>query len=260
MNFFSSLDIILKRDAIISLAVPDKRFCFDYFKPVSMTSDFLCASAHNARRHTKKTAFENIAYNVRFNDGIAWGQHPVCNFKFLSSLLDAKKAFDQTDDSQDAAYVDYHAWYFTPESFKLIIFELNYLGFVRWLLDVDFPTVGCEFFATLKKGRVEAESEAQLSKMRLELMQGIVNDLKVQGGYLVEGLENACPIAAADNLAVDGTLAEVTRMLAVLDSKQAELMLLIQKQDARIDKILEIARIFKKIIHPIRSVSRLRRR
>jgi SAM-dependent methyltransferase len=184
IGFFRSLEKLLNPNGVIALAVPDKRFCFDYFKPLSMTGDFLYANAKNRRRHTAKSAFEHSAYGVQAGREVAWSQHPVNELAFFVPLYQAKAAFDATDESEDAPYVDYHAWYYTPSSFMLVILELNVLGLIDWMVDVNFASEGCEFIVTLKRGVQQYESDAQIQQMRLDLLKGIVRDLKVQYDYL----------------------------------------------------------------------------
>lgn len=49
-GFLVAAQRLLCRDGVVVLAVPDRRFCFDYFKPPTMTGDVLEARAAHAAR------------------------------------------------------------------------------------------------------------------------------------------------------------------------------------------------------------------
>jgi SAM-dependent methyltransferase len=186
IGFFRSMSRLIAPQGIISLAVPDKRFCFDYFKPLSLTGDLLSADEQSRKRHTKCTAFNEVAYSV-FSDNVgAWSQHPIESISFVYSIKRAKKAFDAAEEGEFAPYVDYHGWFYTPASFTLIILELNYLDVIDWTIDCHFPTVGCEFFVTLKKGKTAYASESDFDDQRLNLLKNVLDEVKTQREYLIE--------------------------------------------------------------------------
>jgi SAM-dependent methyltransferase len=186
IGFFLSLERILHQQGVISLAVPDKRFCFDYFKPITTTGELLAAHANNRMRHSKKTAFDQFAYNVRNGDQIAWGQHPPGEFTFITSLADAHRAFNDKNESNQAPYVDFHAWYFTPASFELIVLELAALDVFDFHIAERFATEGPEFIVVLRKGRTHFASEAALQAQRLALLKGTLMDTREQISYLLD--------------------------------------------------------------------------
>ena len=64
IGFFRSMSRLLNTGGVISLAIPDKRSCFDYFKPLSLTGDLLYADYQSRKRHSKCTAFNQVAYSV----------------------------------------------------------------------------------------------------------------------------------------------------------------------------------------------------
>jgi GT2 family glycosyltransferase len=152
VTFLASLETLLRPTGILSLAVPDKRFSFDAVKPFTTTADIL--AAHSARgltaRHSAKTKYENVAYNVvSAGDSRAWGQHPVDELRIFSALSEARSFFDAPDEVLNAPYVDCHAWYFTPSSFRLLMLELRALGKTRFVVGHVSAAEGCEFFARL---------------------------------------------------------------------------------------------------------------
>jgi hypothetical protein len=64
---------------------------------------------------------------------------------------------------QQHAYLDLHAWCFTPHSFRLILSDLFDLGLVPFRELAFFPTEGCEFFVTLgREGKGPAMDRQQM--------------------------------------------------------------------------------------------------
>lgn len=159
LSFFHSLEKLLRPNGILSLAVPDKRFEFDAFKPVSTTADILHShkQRHRATRHSAKTLFENIAYNVTNGEALVWPQSPINELKIFSPFTDTYTVFDTDLDDPAAPYHDCHAWYFTPSSFRLIMVELRALGHTRFVVDRLVPTGGSEFLVRM---RLDAEGDA----------------------------------------------------------------------------------------------------
>lgn len=58
ISFFKGCDAILKDDGVISLAVPDKRYCFDHYRPITGISKIIDNYYQNIRIHTPGTAAE----------------------------------------------------------------------------------------------------------------------------------------------------------------------------------------------------------
>lgn len=98
-----------------------------------------------------------------------------------------KKAFENTSESLHSPYVDYHAWYYVPNSFRLALLELNLLDLVDWKIDVEFPSDGVEFYVTLRRGKIYFGSDADVQANRLSLMVGILADLGTQLSLLRAG-------------------------------------------------------------------------
>jgi len=67
--------------------------------------------------------------------------------------------------------MDLHSWCFTPNSFRLIINDLNLLGLISFKEIDFFPTEGCEFFVTLGKDGKGIETP------RLELLKMIEDEM-----------------------------------------------------------------------------------
>ena len=185
VSFLTSADKLLGENGRITLAIPDKRFCFDYFKPLTMTGDILNAHARGHVRHSALTAFNHLAYSVTSHGNIGWGQIMPADFKFVHSLADAHgEISNQHETDPNATYVDYHAWYFTPSSFELIILELARLKIFDWSVENIHPTVGCEFIVRLARGGQLFPDLNTFSEARLRLMFQMIEESGVQLDYL----------------------------------------------------------------------------
>lgn len=147
IGFLRGCEALLKPDGVLSLAIPDKRYCFDYFRPISGLGKVLDAHAGRLTRHTAGTAAE-FELNASKRDGvIAWSaDHPGRNI-LLNPLSKAHAAMERAE--QVPAYQDFHAWCFTPHSFRLMMEDLFALEKISLREVAFFDTAGCEFFVTL---------------------------------------------------------------------------------------------------------------
>jgi predicted SAM-dependent methyltransferase len=185
LGFLNDVESLLRVDGVLSLVIPDKRHCFDFFKPLSLTGAVLAANHHGLKRHSKRTAFEHIAYSC-FRDGVgAWNESQVGELAFAHTLEQALGAFSAQNDA-DSEYVDYHAWHFVPSSFLLIIEELRALGKTTFEVAKTFEGAGCEFYVTLRKsGQRSSENPGspEVTARRLELMKQIMRELSQEPAF-----------------------------------------------------------------------------
>jgi predicted SAM-dependent methyltransferase len=147
VGFFRDCEQLLKPDGRLSLAVPDKRYCFDLLQTLSTTGHAL--EARHARRTDPGTAFDFIANFARRNGRETWGIEDHSEPGFIHGLAQAKQLFDHMHTSND--YVDVHVWRFVPSSFRLIVSDLNALGETS-LQELSFAAPGgFEFFTTMSR-------------------------------------------------------------------------------------------------------------
>jgi Methyltransferase domain len=151
ITFLKQCEEVLNEDGILSLAIPDIRFHFDYFRPITGISKVIDAYFGKNVIHTAGTAVEyHINCSVRGGQ-IAWAEGNVEEFALLYSREVAYNEMQKV--IKQGEYLDIHAWSFTPTSFRLMIQDLNDLGFISLKEVCFFPSMGCEFYVTLgKKG------------------------------------------------------------------------------------------------------------
>jgi hypothetical protein len=182
IGFLLDCDSILKDDGVLSLAVPDHRYCFDCFRSVTGLSQVIDAHHFKHTTHTPGTAAEATLNYATKNGQTSWSRklkHGA--YQFLGSLSEARIAMDQA--AQPHAYHDYHAWCFTPHSFRLLLHDLYDLGHIPFKEISFFPTAGCEFHVTLgRKGQGPGLSRLEmLEKIQSELAGGPTTFDKIRG-------------------------------------------------------------------------------
>lgn len=194
IGFLESAQTLLTPTGTVILAIPDKRFCYDYFRVLTGTFELIAAHREKRSRHIPKEIFEYTAYNATCNHAIAWGQHPIHTLALTHSLEEAYDIAMNAKTGDDSDYYDIHTWKFTPTSFQLRFLELARLGLTDWQIDRITPSVGCEFFVWLKPGgiaKAQAMSAKEFAALRLSLLKNILREEKEQADYLIAGEQPA---------------------------------------------------------------------
>jgi predicted SAM-dependent methyltransferase len=171
IGFLNDCDSLLKKDGVLSLAVPDKRHCFDHFRPLTGIGRVIDAGRNPQRIHSAGTAVEYFLTVVSKGHRIAWDANEKGKFKLVHSLEEAKQAVRVV--SERGSYLDLHEWCFTPTSFRLMMRDLFELGLIQ-LKELAFhPSQGSEFYIALSR------SGALPPGTRLELLEQILREQSV---------------------------------------------------------------------------------
>lgn len=155
--FLQSCEAVLKTGGIVSMAIPDKRVCFDYFRPHSTTADFLEAYFEGRTRPTQHQHFSSMASASRYFRNempeIAWAiEDDPQNIRPLQLMEEAFENWVRRANGVDEPlYQDAHCWCLTPAVLELILRDLFYLKVINLnIVNVEGPA-GCEFFVRLQK-------------------------------------------------------------------------------------------------------------
>jgi len=171
IGFLNDCDSLLKKDGVLSLAVPDKRYCFDRFRPLSGIGRVIDAARNPQKIHSAGIAAEYFLTVVSKGGRIAWDAKEKGEFEFVHSLEQAKQAI--RDVGERASYLDVHEWCFTPTSFRLMMRDLFELGFSQ-LKELAFhPSQGSEFYIALSRAGVLPPGT------RLDLLQEVLREQSV---------------------------------------------------------------------------------
>lgn len=134
--------------------VPDKRFSFDHFLPLSTVEDVMAAHRDRRSVHTGAAVLVTrleTTHNSALRHWIGLHGRPGINTD-EHSRIDAEKEAAAADRGE---YVDVHAWFFSPERFREIMLGLHEAK-ATTLRVVDVHETGfaqLEFFAILEKPR-----------------------------------------------------------------------------------------------------------
>lgn len=151
VGFLHSCARILLPGGLLSLAIPDKRYCFDCQRENSALGRVIDVALAKPTNHSPGTAAEYFLKVCRKGDRIAWGEGYVGDLHPVHGLSDALDAMTRV---QEGHYYDLHEWVFTPESFRGIIRDLRDLRMIELEEHRFHATRGHEFFVTLGKSAV----------------------------------------------------------------------------------------------------------
>ncbi len=176
IGFLNDCDTILKDDGVISLVIPDKRYCFDYYRPVTGISKIIDSHLEKSKHHTPGTVAEYFL-NVASKDGnVTWNKGAPRKCDLIHSLEYSSQQMKLAQNKND--YLDVHAWCFVPHSFRLIIHDLFSLGLIPFQEIEFFNTKRYEFFITLsRKGN-------GLDRSRQEMLDIIQSEIKKEATIL----------------------------------------------------------------------------
>lgn len=172
VSYLQQCEELLKPDGRLSLVVPDKRFCFDYFSPVTSTGQVLDAHALGRSRPSPGQIFDHIANAAKRRDQIAWATGDTGGADGLVHSVDEARDHWAHALHDHSEYVDVHVWRFTPASFRLLVSDLASLGLINLEVKSEFDTRGCEFYVTLGKcGEVRPQRVDRLQTLQTRMAE-----------------------------------------------------------------------------------------
>ena len=180
IRFLQGADSLLGETGVLSLAVPDSRFCFDALRFPSTSGEAARAYREGRTRISPETLYEQMAFGVFQDHKGAWRKDSSGSLSLMSTFAHSTKAYNDYVLQllmPDSDYVDCHAWVFTPTSFELMILELQLLGLITLQVsNMNLETLGSEFFVKLQRIPNEIQV-AVLEGRRLELMLKVRSEL-----------------------------------------------------------------------------------
>jgi SAM-dependent methyltransferase len=165
ITFLNECEQLLKPGGVLSLAVPDKRYCFDVFREKTGLAKVIDAFEDKRKVHSVGTAAESQLYAAANNGGIAWAPHNVfTNVHFMHGLPTVREYMEAARHKTE--FVDMHSWVFTCSSFRLLIHDLGLLGYTSLRQKGYFEPQGCEFIIALSPdGAGAMETRLELASM-----------------------------------------------------------------------------------------------
>lgn len=171
LTFLQDCQNLLKPGGKLCLAIPDKRYCFDYFRFPTTTGDLLDAHYTGRSRHTPGKIFDGVINAAQKGKKTAWSSTDTGKFSLVNDLAHATEKLELARKSDE--YIDIHNWMFTPASFKLLIADLQSLKLIKLSYVDELPTQGFEFFAIL------SAKAPNIKTPRITLVNDAMNDIKI---------------------------------------------------------------------------------
>lgn len=177
ISWLKEIHAVLKPGGILSLVIPDKRFCFDYYRQVSTIAEIIDAFLRKSKKPSPKQIFDCLTLCTACNGDISWDSTldiENAKFDFLYSEIDAWETVRRGFENDQ--YIDTHCWVFTPQSFLKILNSLINLGLFDFEIEQFYPTTGCEFYVSLKALNIR---EISLSERQAIQRQSLEKSLAV---------------------------------------------------------------------------------
>lgn len=149
VSFLQQCEALLKPAGILSLVIPDKRYCFDHFSSSSSTGNVLDAYAENRVKHSHGQVFDRISNSSKLNGNIAWSLDARGADELVHTFTEAQAHWARSISAED--YIDVHCWRFTPAAFRLLVSDLLNLDLIDLEIKAEFYTTGSEFHVSLGK-------------------------------------------------------------------------------------------------------------
>jgi predicted SAM-dependent methyltransferase len=149
IGWLKEVHSVLKLGGILSLAIPDKRQCFDYLRQPTRLAEFIEAYLFNSKKPSPKQIFDYYASVVSKHGKIVWlGEVETGE---LAAIYSEEEAWNITSSTfAEGKYCDVHCWVFTPYSFFELLRSLIKLKLFDFKVEKFFDTDGCEFYVSLE--------------------------------------------------------------------------------------------------------------
>jgi SAM-dependent methyltransferase/predicted O-methyltransferase YrrM len=139
IGWLQEISAVLRPGGRLYLAVPDRRYTFDYYRRTSGLAEFIGAYLTRARRPTPAQIFDQGAYFAQLDPASTTKITPDpaahLNVAKLRQALEVAKAV-----ATQPQYLDVHCWTFTPRSMLETLIALADLGLLPFRCHRFEPT------------------------------------------------------------------------------------------------------------------------
>lgn len=167
IRFLKACGKVLKKQGLLTMAIPNKRFTFDYGRSLSSFVDFYRAYHESHVQPDPWVLFDfeaGYTKDVPSSEGVQgvprYGNKLTEKFNQLKARLNG-------DCRED--YIDAHVWVFTPESFVTIISDCMLLKLIPMSL-VHVEVADFEFYVHFRNTGVLSDEDAH----RLEERRNVI--------------------------------------------------------------------------------------
>lgn len=154
VSWLADVATILSPGGIVSLVVPDKRYCFDINRALTDASDLVDAYLRRLRRPSYRQAYDFFSKAITVDTGAIWAGTADYTGVVRTDFPDADVAsYDACKRMQTSdAFVDVHCHVFTPDLFLTLFEKLARLGLIDYEVAAFLPTPfnTLEFYVSLR--------------------------------------------------------------------------------------------------------------
>jgi len=150
IGWLDDIKSVLKLDGSLRLAVPDRRYTFDYLRRESNLVELIDAHLHRATMPLPRMILDFSLHYRMVNVYDAWGGS--IDATSLKPVPNPAEVIDTvTDAMENGTYHDVHCWVFTPRSFIDLFAEASAIGLIGYRCDrfVTTRRYEIEFFVAL---------------------------------------------------------------------------------------------------------------
>ena len=133
IKFLNGCATVLRPGGILTMAVPDRRGCFDFFRPHTVIGDWIEAFREDRQRPTPRQVFDSksMSAELRRGDETFHAFHLGENARDIGVTGKLLPQFAVWEAARPAdEYTDAHCTVMTPGSLELLLFEARALGLI----------------------------------------------------------------------------------------------------------------------------------
>jgi SAM-dependent methyltransferase len=182
VRFLQGCAEALRPGGVLSMAIPDRRGCFDFFRPFATTAGMLAAYAEERRQPSPATLLEQSLMDSRRRIGRietgSWSfDDPPDGVFAISDVEAAWNGYKTRMATPDRPYVDAHCWVLTPSVFEVVIRDLHFLGLVPLSLSHVSESNGNEFYVRLTRDAAPRDAASVFYGRRSMLLQHCIEEM-----------------------------------------------------------------------------------
>lgn len=160
ISFLQDCEALLDPRGVLSLALPDRRYCFDRFRERTSLGRVIDTYRQRPAVHSEGSVIEHNLNMVTKDGAVAWFDQAPGDFSFR---VPVDLVLQRAATAARGEYIDTHNWVLTPHHFRLLLADLHALGFVGLREHSFLDTIDHEFFVTLSvDGQGPQQGRAEL--------------------------------------------------------------------------------------------------
>ncbi|MGD9542362.1 class I SAM-dependent methyltransferase [Methylocystis sp.] len=178
IKFLQGCGRVLKTGGFLSIVVPDKSGCLDFYRPRTSLTAWIEAFFEERTRPTYAQIFEQVSMIARG----AGDDASAASLSFVAerNLREAFDDWSRKRSEKDEAYFDVHCSAFTPNSFRLLLTDAYFLGLSPFIVEevIDDKVQG-GFYAHLRLDSYKTFSPQQTAAHyadRQQILEQIIVD------------------------------------------------------------------------------------